>query len=276
MELSSRESLLRKVIVRFRHKAGKNGQLFPQRSWMSGLLILSSHRIILASGPFQEIIPYSNLLSIENDGSFPLPDEGNSKVVPLVHSNGIDAFLTVVGVSPSVENAITRDIYEQVCNFFKGCMLVKDGVELPMNFQQMETGIGVNGLGGVSFIIDSDTLVERSVQGSEDIWDFKIEGKEKFQLKAHPILGRWLEMFMDHYFNRGQETIEERYLKVLKYLDEHPSSTSDLTDHLGMVSLAASTVLNEMVFLGWVALDHETKLYHITQRGSQALLKSLF
>ncbi len=275
MKLSSRESLLRKVIVRFRHKAGKNGQLFPQRSWMSGLLILSSHRIILASGPFQEIIPYSNLLSIENDGSFPIPDEGNAKVIPLVHSNGIDAHISLVGVTPSVEKAITRDIYEQVCNFFKGCMFVKDGHEMPMNFQQRETGIGINSIGGVSYTIDGDTLVERSVQGSKDIWEFNIVGNDQFQLRAHPILGRWLEMFMDHYFNDNQQTIEERYMKVLRYLDEHPSTTDDLTDHLGMVSLEASTVLNEMVFLGWVALDHETKLFQITYSGSQALLKGL-
>jgi DNA-binding IclR family transcriptional regulator len=80
-----------------------------------------------------------------------------------------------------------------------------------------------------------------------------------------------LDKFIDSYFLDRKEGVEQRYLKVLRYLNEHPSTTSGLTANLSMVALEASTILNEMVFLGWVSLDHISKLYRITDAGADIL-----
>jgi hypothetical protein len=274
LESSQRESLLKKVIVRFRFKAGKNGQLFPQRSWMSGLLIISSQRIILASGPFHHIIPYNNLLSIEDDGAFPLPAGGKVQVMPIVHTSGMDAYLTIVGVTGSVMQSITRDLYEQICNHFKGCVLKHDGKRMQVRFARTDNGIEIRSATGLSILISPETVSERKIIKQEDGWVFRISGEEAFELHCHSILGRWIELFLGNYLDSGSAAVEERYIRVLKYLSDHPSTTISMTSNLGLVALEASTILNEMIFLGWVAIDHVSKLYQITDRGAFVMMNS--
>jgi hypothetical protein len=124
---------------------------------------------------------------------------------------------------------------------------------------------------GRSFLMHPESNPRRSVMKSHDLWKFEFGGQEKMTLHSHPLSGRWLELYINHFFNQRKERIEERYLKVLEYLAGTPSTTGGISSNLGMVALEASTILNEMVFLGWVSLDHLTKLYQINPIGLEAI-----
>ena len=241
---------------------------------MSGLLILSSHRLILASGPFHHIIPYTQLLAIEDDGTFPLPDGGKVKILPIVHTSGIDAYLTMCGVTSSIKKSITREVYSLICNFFRGAKIDIDGNRSPVSFSHSERGVVMDCDKTDPIVLGPVNVDEIRISRSEDEWLFQISGPIEYTLITHPILGKWLDKFIDSYFLDSKEEVEERYLNVLRYLNDHPSTTSGLTTNLSMVALEASTILNEMVFLGWVSLDHLSKLYRITDAGAGILSNS--
>lgn len=266
------ENLVKKVIVRFRPKAGKNGQVFPQRSWMSGLMIISSRRLILASGPFHFMVPYEDLLSIEDKGSFPLPDGGKGRIIPLVHSSEIDAFLTMVAVTPSVKAKMVRDIYENICCCFNGFELTENGSKYPVYVKTLEDGIAYQNIDGDGIILGRSSLEGMIIERSETgyVFNFEHSGKD-ISITSPPTSGRWMEMLRDHYLGSGERLVEEKQKDVLNYLSAHPSTTGAIGTNLSMVALEASTVLNEMVFLGWVALDHYSKMFQITEEGRTVL-----
>jgi hypothetical protein len=238
---------------------------------MSGLMIISSQRLILASGPFHHIIPYTEILSIEDDHTFPLPEGGKVKVMPIIHSSGIDAYLTIVGVTPSIMRTLTRDIYAQICNFYRGFYILEGSKEIPVSIKNIDNGMELLLQDGRSFLMHPEPNLRRSVMKSHDLWRFELGGREKITLHSHPLAGRWLDLFINHFFHERKERVEERYLQVLRYLASTPSTTGGISSKLGMVALEASTILNEMVFLGWVSLDHFTKLYQINPIGLETI-----
>lgn len=267
MTVQETENLVRKVIVRFRYKAGKNGQIFPQRSWDSGLLMTSSNQLILASGPFMQIIPLSSVLSIEDKGAFPLTEEGTSRMIPLVHLSGLDAYLTLIGVTPPVRTRLTEELYELLCSFHGGYRLMEGGEGIPVTFHSDPEGIMIRVNGKDSSLITPSSLKGKEIRVEADKGILYLHLDREMVIASSTSGCKWLAMFLDHYVNRRTLPLEERYLKVLTYLSRHPSSTGSLTANLGLVALEASTILNEMVFLEWVELNHYSKLYTLTERG---------
>jgi len=265
------ENLIRKVIVRFRYRAGKNGQLFPQRSWISGLLIASSRRLILASGPFMRILPFSSILSIEDGETFPLTEEGAARMIPLVHTCGLDAYLTLIGVTPSVRIRLTEELYELLCSFHGGYQLLEDDKETPVTFHSDPDGILLRRNGRDLYMITPSMLKGKEIHTDERRGIMHLHLDRGVTIASSFPGIKWLEMFINHYMKKRTLPLEERYLKVLTYLSEHPSSTCALTANLGLMAIEASTILNEMVFLEWVELNHYSKLYTLTERGSKVL-----
>ncbi|HHD16503.1 MAG TPA: hypothetical protein ENK47_07320 [Euryarchaeota archaeon] len=271
MTVQKTENLFRKVIVRFRYKAGKNGQIFPQRSWDSGLLMTFSNRLILASGPFMQIIPLSSILSIEDEGTFPLSEDSESRIIPLVHLSGLDAYLTVIGVTPPVRTRLTEQLYQLLCSFHGGYQLMEGGEWIPVTFHSDPEGIMIRVNGKDSSLITPSSLKGKEIRVEADRSILHLHLDREIVIASSTTGCKWLAMFLDHYVNRRTLPPEERYLKVLRYLSRHPSSTGSLTANLGLVALEASTILNEMVFLEWVELNHYSKLYTLTERGSKVL-----
>lgn len=273
MPPSARESLTSKVIVRFRHKAGKNGQLFPQTSWISGFLITSTTGLVLASGPNHIVIPYSSILSIEDEGMFPLQDGPSEKLIPLVFSSGLDFHVTLIGVPPLLKNILTKKIYTCIISSFRGVYILTDGVEVPFKLNLLDGVVRIESLLTESFDLRPEDLrgIERSKIDSGSMITIHTESMDDIHLVLKGPTGEWLVKMLGFISNEYEPDLDDKHREVLKMVSERPVTTTELTERLQLVQLEGSTILNEMLFLDLVTLDHDTKHYIATSRGQSVL-----
>ena len=109
----------KKVMVRFRHNAVKNGRTFPKQSWVSGFLFITDDRIMLASGADQHSILFSDLLSIDDTDVFSLPDSLKDSVTALMFGSGLDVYITLVATSPHMKREIASLVYQNLMKTIK-------------------------------------------------------------------------------------------------------------------------------------------------------------
>ena len=268
------DDLKSKVIVRFRHRAGKNGQLFPSKSWSSGLLIITSQRIILADGPNHYIIPFNSILSIEDDGDFPIEDGPRDKLIPITFGIGLDYYLSMVGVPPVLKNILTKKIYISIVTSYKGISLIKDGEEKELNIT-LEKGEIYAGLqDGDPIHLSAERIYIDTYKGDEDPMVVGIKGSGDIQLVFRGGSAPWAKKLFKSIIKDKIPALEEKHRKVLEILSESPTSTSEITEKLNLVQLEGSTLINEMIFMELVAMDHATQLYTATARGRSVVTGS--
>lgn len=274
MSVAATENFTTKVIVRFRHKAGKNGQLFPLTSWNSGFLITSSQRLILAAGPFHHLIPLDTILSIEDDGILSRVDRSRKKVIPISFSSGPDAYLTLVGVTPTMRSDLIKELYQAILSSYRGFYLEKDGAHLPITFKVEPDSLLLVTGPSLHVEVKKEELQTIKMNKGRDgslITIVRLEGLNTLRIIARNKGGEWIRKLIEHYKNDVGPTLDKRYKEVMHHLENTPTTTGTLSEDLNLAALEASTILNEMIFLGWVTMDHDSKLYTLTGRGVSLL-----
>lgn len=273
MTKTTTEKFTSKVIVRFRHRAGKNGQLFPHTSWLSGFLIITSSRLILASGPSHHFIPYSEILSIESDGKFPLEDGPRQKLVPISFGSGMDVYLSLIGVPPILKNILTKKLYVSILSSFKSTYLLKEDKEIPISFRLSggELRIDPAGMGPIYLGLKHIQAMKASKEVDGYRMSIPIESGDHVELSLKGQAGVWAMKMMDHFMKVKEPPMMDKHRKVLELLSDTPMTTTEITKELHLVQMEASTIINEMIFLELVGMDHATKHYMITPKGRAVL-----